>query len=275
MSYNFDGKNILVTGAGRGIGQGIAKTLARSGAKVYAFSKTKANLDSLIKEVPSIQPIHLNFQDWGDTSKVVDNIAVLDGLVNNAGIVPAPTDAAKVLKEAIDTIFDVNLKAAINVMQVVGKKMTQAGKGGSIVNVSSMLGHRAYRGYLPKKMTQAGKGGSIVNVSSMLGHRAYRGYLPYCVSKAGLNMATKMFALELGKYKIRVNSFNPAGVRTENVEKYGQAAIKHATSRMPIGRICEIEDVVDGVLFLLSDKSQMITGTDVSIDGGYMCYLPV
>ena len=142
-------------------------------------------------------------------------------------------------KEAIDTILDVKLKAAINLMQVVGKKMKQAGEGGSILNVSSMLGHRAFRGYMP-----------------------------YCVSKAGLNMATKVFELELGKYKVHVNSLSPAGVRTENVEKYGQAAIQHTASRMSIGRICEIEDVVDGVLFLLSDKSQMITGTDVAIDGG-------
>ena len=94
-------------------------------------------------------------------------------------------------------------------------------------------------------MTQAGKGGSIVNVSSILGHRAYRGYLPYCVSKAGLNMATQVF----GKYKIRVNSISPEAVRTETVEQYGQDSIGKVASRMPIGRICETEDVVDGVLF--------------------------
>ena len=100
-------------------------------------------------------------QDWDETVKVVDNIGLLDGLVNNAAVIPLPSNAIDVSIEALDQIFDVNLKAAINLMQEVGKKMTQAGNGGSIVNVSSMLGHRAYRGYLP-----------------------------YCVSKAGLNMAT-------------------------------------------------------------------------------------
>ena len=216
-----------------------------SGAKVFALSKIKANLDSLINEVPSIQPIHLDLPEWGETAKVVYNIESLDGLVNNAAVIPVFADAVDVPKKALEQIFDVNLKAAMNILQVVGKKMKQAGKGGSIVKVSSMLGHRAYREYLP-----------------------------YCVSTAGLNMATKGFALELGKYKIRVNSISPGVVRTETVEQYGQDAIYQAASRMPIGRICEIEDVVDGVLFLLIDNSQMITGTNVVIDGGYLCYLP-
>ena len=72
-----------------------------------------------------------------------------------------------------------------------------------------------------------------------------------------------------------MNSISPGVVRTATVEQYGQDAMEKVASRMPIGRICEIEDVVDGVLFLLSDQSQMITGTDVAIDGGTMCYLPV
>ena len=71
MSYTFDGKNILVTGAGRGIGRGIAITLARWGANVYALTKTKANLDILLNEAPSIQPMHLDLQDWDKTTKVV------------------------------------------------------------------------------------------------------------------------------------------------------------------------------------------------------------
>ena len=246
MSYTFDGKNILVTGAGRGIGRGISITLARSGANVYALSKTKANLESLIKEAPSIKPIHLDLQDWDETVKVVDNIESLDGLVNNAAVIPVLTNAVDVPKEAMDQILDVNLKAAINLMQVVGKKMTQAGKGGSIINISSITGQRAFRGLLP-----------------------------YSVAKAGLNMATKVFALELGKFKIRVNSLTLATVRTETIDQYGPEALEQAAALMPIGRICEVQEVVDSVLFLLSDKSQMITGSDVVIDGGHTCYLPV
>ena len=114
MSYKFDGKNILVSGAGRGIGRGIAITLARSGAKVFALSKIKAKLDSLINEVPSIQPIHLDLPEWGKPAEVVYNIESLDGLVNNAAVIPVFADAIDVPKKALEQIFDVNLKAAIN-----------------------------------------------------------------------------------------------------------------------------------------------------------------
>ena len=243
MSYKFENKNILVTGSGRGIGRAIAIALARSGANVYALSKTKANLDSLIKEVPTVQPIHVDLQDWNETRKVVDEIEQLDGLVNNAAILPVHEDAVDVSKEVIDQILDVNLKAAINVMQVVGKKMSQAGKGGSIVNISSIGAHRAIRGFLS-----------------------------YGVAKAGLNMATKVFALELGKHKIRVNSVSSSVVRTDMINQYRH---KLAAVPIPLGRVCEVEELADMVLFLLGDKSQMLTGSDVVIDGGHMCYLPV
>ena len=246
MSYKFEGKNILVTGSGRGIGRGIAIALVKSGANVYALSKTKANLDSLLKEEPNIQPIHQDLSDWDATRNVVDNIAVLDGLVNNAAVVPAMTDAVDTPKEDIDQILDINLKGVINLMQVVGKKMIKAEKGGSIVNMSSIVEQRAFKGLMP-----------------------------YCVSKAGLNMATKMFALELGMHKIRVNTISPGTVRTEVVDQYGPEALKHAASLMPVGRVCEVQEIVDSVMFLLSDKSLMITGTDLVIDGGHSCYVPV
>ena len=134
-------------------------------------------------------------------------------------------EAVDVSKEEIDQIIDVILKAAINLMQVVGKKMTKEGKGGSIINVSSIGGHRPLRGLLP-----------------------------YSVSKAGLKMATKVFALELGKHKIHVNSLSLACVRTETVEQFGPDIIEQATSSIPIGRVCGVEEVVDAVLLLLSDK---------------------
>ena len=167
----------------------------------------------------------------------------MDGLVNNAAILPVHEDAVDVSKEVIDQILDVKLKAAINLMQVVGKKMSQAGKGGSIVNISSIGAHRAIRGFLS-----------------------------YGVAKAGLNMATKVFALELGKHKIRVNSVSSSVVRTDMINQYRH---KLAAVPIPIGRVCEVEELADMVLLLLGDKSQMLTGSDVVIDGGHMCYLPV
>ena len=140
-----------------------------------------------------------------------------------------------------------NLKAAINLMQIVGKKMVLNGKGGSIVNITSVLGTLAM-----KEM------------------------MAYCVTKAGLNVATKVFALELGPNKIRVNSVAPTSVKTKMFEmNMGEALINRYNSMIPIGCIKEVEDVVQCVQFHLSDQSKMITGTTITVDGGHTCYLPV
>ena len=161
MENTFEGKNILVTGSGRGIGQGIASSLAAAGAKVYALHCGKENLDNLVKEIPTITAIHQDLQDWEKTREAVSNIDNLDGLVNcSAKLIYGA--AVEETKENIDTVLDVNFKAAINLMQVVGKKMIAAGKGGSIVNITSISGTRATKHLLA-----------------------------YCVAKAGLEMATR------------------------------------------------------------------------------------
>ena len=119
MDCNFEGRNILVTGAGQGIGRGISARLARAGAKVYALDCNKETLDDLVKEIPTILAIHQNLKDWEQTKETVSKLADLDGLVNCAGIVIFGA-AVDTTKEEIDAILDVNLKAAINLMQVVG-----------------------------------------------------------------------------------------------------------------------------------------------------------
>ena len=125
-----------------------------------------------------------------------------------------------------------------------------------------------------QKMADAGKGGSIVNVSSQVSMFALGGMLPYCVSKAGLDMATKMFAVELGPRNIRVNSVNPGNTHITMVAAMTDETTQQMESMIPLGRSNEIEDVVDLVLFLLSDKSKMITGTNNIINGGLTCQLP-
>ena len=240
MAYMFHGRSILVTGAGRGIGFGIAKSLANMGASVIALSKTKTNLDLLVKEAPDIQIIHQNLNNWKETRDVVSNIEYLDGLVNCAAIVSPPKPTLAVTAENLDLHFNVNLKAAINTMQVAGKKMIETGKGGSIVNISSVIGEAAVKGALS-----------------------------YSVSKAGLNMATKVFALELGPHKIRVNAVSPTWVRTEALDQFSVEFLEQYVSKIPAGRMCEIQDVVDKVLFLLSEQSKMISGTVTNLDGAH------
>ena len=243
--YSFEGRKILVTGSGRGIGRGIASSLAAAGANVYALDCDKETLDDLAKEIPAITTIHQDLKDWEQTKETVSRIDDLDGLINSAAIVMqgAATDLPK---DQLDLILDVNLKAAINLMQVVGKKMVLNGRGGSIVNISSVAG--------------------TVAISNMLS---------ICVAKAGLNMATKVFALELGPHKVRVNSLVPTLVNTRLKDTVSDEFIKSFVSKIPMGRMNEIEDVVQCGLFLLSDLSKMVTGTTVTVDGGHTCYLPV
>ena len=238
MANVFRGRSILVTGAGRGIGFGIAKHLADLGASVYALSKTKANLDRLVKERANIQIINQDLNNWKETRNVVKNINYLDGLVNCAAIVSPLKSSMDITAEDLDLHFNVNLKAAINIMQIAGEKMIETGKGGSIVNISSVIGESAVKGLLP-----------------------------YSVSKAGLNMATKVFAVELGQQKIRVNAISPTLVRTEALDQFDDKFLEQCVSKIPAGEICDIQDVIDSVVFLLSDKSKMISGTVINIDG--------
>ena len=167
--------------------------------------------------------------------------------MNCAGVLFPPEKAVDVSLEHLTKSINVNLLAAINLMQVVGKKMMDAGKGGSIVNISSSVG---------------------INALS--------GLLPYCTTKAGLDMATKIFALELGPYKIRVNSVNPGPVMTEMLLRAVGSVdkLEDLKTKSPVGRLNEISDVADFVSFLLSDHSSMINGTTNLIDGGLNCQQP-
>ena len=245
MAYDFKGKKLIVTGAGGDIGRAIAENLAAKGAKVFAIDCVKESLDGLVGKMPDIVPVHQDLRNWDETAEKVDKLGDIDGLVNCAGIL-IPQMAVEVTKELLDKHYDVNLNAPINLMQVVGKKMIAAGQGGSIVNISSV----------------ASKG-------------AYRGVLAYNVSKAGLDMATKMFALELGQHKIRVNSVHPTLIPTGMSRAvFPEELFPQIVDKTPLGQQVGIQNVVDLVMFLLSDQSVMITGSSNLVDGGLLCQLP-
>lgn len=246
MAYNFTGQKILVTGAGRGIGRGIAINLAKSRAHVYALSLTQENLDALVKEIPAIVPIQHDLANWDETVKVIEKLDTLDGLVNCAAVPGNRQNIMSVPKQELLEVQSINVEAPINLMQIVGKKMVESGKGGSIVNISSTLSTHAISGLLP-----------------------------YCVSKAGLDMATKMFALELGPHNIRVNTVNPGATLTDmmraNLTEEQATRMGNIT---PMRRLNEVQDVLPLVLYLLSDKSKMITGAHHLVDGGLAGQLP-
>ncbi|XP_045212987.2 L-xylulose reductase-like [Mercenaria mercenaria] len=248
MPFDFNGKKVLVTGAGGGIGRALAIALNEAGCKVYALSRTKSTLDSLVAEHPKIVPIIADVSNWNDTRRKLEDLEPLDGLVNNAGILEEMCPAIDCPKDNIVTVLNTNLLGAINCAQVVAKKMIDSKVKGSIVNISSV----------------AGIGAFPTNLS-------------YNVSKAGLDMVTKQFALELGPYQIRVNSVNPTLVMTPLVTnlKEGLAYEKVFNARTPMSRVAKVEEIVGPILYLLSDYSSMVSGQMHPVDGGLLSNIAV
>lgn len=242
MNINFQGKRILVTGAGQGIGKELALRLSSYSGEVVALSKSSENLQKLVSLDGRIKTICVDLRNWEDTRKAVERILPIDLLVNNAGVARL-TPFLNATPEEFDLIFDVNVKAIMNVSQVVAKDMIERNVAGSIVNVSS----------------QASKA-------------ALKDHAVYCSSKGAVDMLTKTMALELGPYNIRVNTVNPTVVLTE-MGRLGWSDKDKAESmlsKIPLGRFAEVDEVVDAIIYLLSDRSSMINGVTLPIDGGFL-----
>jgi NAD(P)-dependent dehydrogenase (short-subunit alcohol dehydrogenase family) len=245
VEQQFHGKRALVTGATRGMGRAIAEALIREGAEVYGLASSQTNLDALVKELPGLHPICADLADWSATRTAIEAIEPVHFLVNNAGIAN-PVSFLEVDKDVVDREFEVNVKAAINVSQVVARKMVDKGIKGSIVNISSICAER------PVSMETV-----------------------YSATKAALDAMTKGMALELGPYGIRVNSVRPTAVPTDMFlqQEVGKQVIKFYTDRTPLGRPATTVDVANAALFLLSDKACMVTGSLLAVDGGLLAPL--
>lgn len=228
-----------------GIGRELAKKLIECNANVIVVGQTQAKLDSLMDEVKDktkITTICANLGTWIETTNKLGEICKnVDYLVNNAGWgFACPLD--EVTEEDFDKLIDINLKAPINLIKLVSKGMKER------------------------------KFGSIVNVSSQAGIAALDEHIAYGATKAGLDLVTKVSAKELGPYNIRVNSVNPTVVWTPMGKDYWSEPKRYdtMTSRIPLGRFAEVEEVVNPIIFLLSDKSSMISGITMPIDGGFI-----
>ena len=246
MEISFKGKRALVTGAGKGIGRAIAIALMRGGAETYALSLIQSELESLEKEVPGIHTICIDLSDWDLTKTTVQGIVkegAIDLLVNNAGIGSQTMPIGAIEQECAMDMMKINLLAAINITQEVSIGMKASGKGGSIVNMSSVCG--------------------LFGVP-------YIGTCVYAATKGALDAVTRVMAMELGPHTIRVNSINPTIVETDATRPHLAKAEDFVTwlANTPLGKFAELEDIVHGTLFLLSDKASMITGITLPVDGG-------
>jgi 3alpha(or 20beta)-hydroxysteroid dehydrogenase len=261
-SFSLEGKTALVSGAARGIGAAIAKRLAGGGAKVAVTDiqeelgrKTAEEINKAGGKAIFIKLDTTVEEDWKNAvSKTVELLGGLDILVNNAGIFPAGLIEGT-SGEQFQRVLTVNclspflgIKHAISAMK----------PGGA-----------------------AGKGGSIINMSSTFGIVGFMGVAPYCASKGGVRMLTKAAAMECAAlhYNIRVNSVHPGTVDTQMprgaVEDFikaglatdGEELFQHVIAGQPLGLI-QPEDVAGTVYYLASDASKMVTGAEYLIDGG-------
>ena len=240
MNISLSGKRVLVTGAERGIGRAIALGVAACGGHVIALSLNQAPLDTLKAECPSVETVACDLTDWEATRAAVEALGPVHCLVNNAGV-GYDKQFLKVTPSEIDNTFDVNLKAVINVSQVVARGMVARGEGGAIVNISSRAAMK------PLEECSV-----------------------YCASKAALDHLMRVMTLELGPHGIRVNCVNPTIVKTTFTEAVWNNPTKAepALKKIPLGRFAETDDVVNAVLFLLSDRASLISGISMPVDGG-------
>ena len=243
-----EGKTVLVTGASRGIGRGIALKLASEGASVaftYLSSPDKAaELETELKAVGGqAKGYKSDASDFKAAEELITNIVAdfgsLEVVVNNAGIT-RDNLLMRMTEEHFDEVIRTNLKSVFNITKACQKPMLKQRKG------------------------------SIINISSVVGVKGNAGQSNYAASKAGIIGFTKSIALELGSRNIRCNAIAPGFIETEMTGALNEETVKQWREAIPLKRGGTAEDVANLVLFLASDLSSYITGQTINVDGGML-----
>jgi len=247
---DLSGKVALVTGGSRGLGKGIAFKLAQKGAKVAICGRKKENLDKAVEEFYThgfdvmAEPANVGKPDQVKSliQAMEEKFGRLDILINNVGMNILTPSVVEADEGLWDKILESNLKGAFLVSRHAVTLMKGSG------------------------------GGKIVNMSSIAARKASRGMGIYCVAKAGVEMLTRVLAVELASEHINVNAVAPGMVRTRFSQPLwsDESLLKEIVRTVPMGRIAETGDVVGAVLLLVSDLSDFITGEVITVDGGSM-----
>lgn len=238
---DFEGKTVIITGAGKGIGRATAHVMAERGAKVVALSRTAKSLEGLPEETGA-RVITADFANIAEVRRAMKEAGTCDFLVNCAGI-NVLESVLDMTDEGYEQVLNINLRAAIVAAQEFARARVAAGGGGVIVNVTSIAGHRA----------------SLDHVC-------------YAASKAGLEGASRVMARELGPHGMRVLCVAPTITLTElAVEAWGDPAKSEPMMvRHPLGRFAEPEDVARSIAMLFTDDAAMVTGSVLKVDGGFL-----
>lgn len=241
MTANFDGKTVIVTGAGKGIGRACCELLSTRGAHVIAMSRTRADLDALERDLGATA-IEVDLAKTSAARAAMTQAGRADYLVNCAGT-NVLESLLEMTEEGYDTVMGINLRAALICSQEFARARISAGGGGAIVNITSIAGHRGF----PE-------------------------HLCYAASKAGLEGATRVMAKELGAHGIRVNALAPTVTMTELAAAAWSDPAKSGPmmARHPLERFAEVADVARACAMLLSEDAAMITGAVLPVDGGFL-----
>ena len=247
--YNLKNKYSLVTGAGKGLGRACAIALAEAGSNLIIISRTKKDLDSVSKIIKKLKvkckSYTCDVTNYNEIKTIINKQPRIDVLVNNAGN-NIPEHFTKVKTKNMEYLVKVNTIATFNIAQLCAIKMMKLKNrkkvGGSIINMSSQMGH---------------VGGPIRSV--------------YNMNKWGLEGLTKGMALDLAKYNIRVNAVAPTFVVTPMTKKFlkNKKFKKETLNNIPLGRFAEMSEIASTVVFLASDAASMIHGTSILVDGGW------
>lgn len=241
-----ENKVALVTGASRGIGREIAKTLAMNGAFVIVnYNGSKERADETVEEIRanggSAAAFQCNVSDFAQTEAMVKELVAaynhIDILVNNAGITRDGL-IMKMSEEDFDKVIETNLKGTFNTIRHLTRQMLKQ-KSGRIINISS--------------------------VSGVLGNA---GQANYAASKAGVIGLTKTMARELASRGITVNAVAPGFIDTDMTSVLSESVKEAAVAQIPLGHFGSPKDVAETVAFLASDKAGYITGQVIHVDGG-------
>lgn len=244
-SFYLHGKRALVTGGSRGIGFAAAVALAQAGAEVWIAARDRDALASAAGLAAghrlTLQTVALDITQPHDVERALANLPDLDILVNSAGLA-RHQPFLEVSEENFDAVMALNLRATFFVSQRVAGRMRAGNKGGSIVHISSQMGH------------VGGPGRSV-----------------YCASKFALEGLTRTMALELGEAGIRVNTLCPTFIETDlSRSSLADPAFRHyVLENIKLRRLGRLEDIMGPVVFLASDAAALITGSALMVDGGW------
>jgi len=243
--FNLTGKRALITGAGRGIGLAAAAGLAEYGAEVVLVARSADEIgaasDAINAAGGKATPQVLDVCDIHLTAKIIADVGPFDILLNNAGT-NRPKPMSEVSEDDYDAVMDLNLRSSFFVTQAVAKGMITAKKGGSLIHMSSQMGQ-------------------VGGVNRSL----------YCASKWGMEGMSKSFALDLAPHGIRSNTIAPTFIETPMTRPFfeDKAFLASVLDKIKLGRLGQVQDLMGAVIFLASNSSSMMTGTTVTVDGGW------